>query len=156
MRGRRVATAGLLLAFLGAGTAFAESSIALTPWVSPAATAETPAATTPGAGGHVPEPYRPEEFPAWALDLRRGEVVFFGSLPFSLFFTFEAYDLGRFVASGFDPLQAPWPMRAGSEIGAGYTPAEKGWLIVSAITVSLGVSVADYLLGRPPRSRENR
>jgi hypothetical protein len=148
MRSRRALLAALIMASLGAYVAAAQ-----TPIVPPA---DTPAATTPGADEHVPEPYRPEEFPAWALDLRRAEVVFFGSLPFSLFFTFEAYDLGRFVASGFDPLQAPWPMRAGSEIGAGYTPAEKGWLIVSAITVSLGVSVADYLLGRPPRSRENR
>ena len=74
----------------------------------------------------MPEPYRPEEFPDWALDLRRAEIVFFGSLPFSLFFTFEAYDLGRFVASGFDPLLAPWPMRAGSEIGGGLHPGGKG------------------------------
>lgn len=108
------------------------------------------------AADRVPEPYRPEEFPAWALDLRRAEVVFFGSLPFSLFFTFEAYDLGRFAASGFDPLSAPWPFRAGSEIGAGYTPAEKGWLIAAAVTVSVGVSVVDLLLGRRSRGREDR
>ncbi len=154
MRSRRVAPTVLLLAFLGAGAAVAEPTISLAPAAS--TVAETPPATAPGADEHVPEPYRPEEFPGWALDLRRAEVIFFGSLPFSLFFTFEAYDLGRFVASGFDPLFAPWPMRAGSEIGAGYTPAEKGWLIASALTVSLGVSVADYLLGRRPRAREDR
>ena len=105
---------------------------------------------------HVPEPYAPEEFPAWALDLRRAEIVFFGSLPFTLFFTFEAYDLGQFIASGFDPLEAPWPLRAGSEIGAGYTPAEKGWLIASALTVSLGVAVADFLIVHRPAKREDR
>jgi hypothetical protein len=105
---------------------------------------------------HVPVPYTPEEFPAWARDLRRAEIVFFGSLPFSLFFSFEAYDLGRFVVSGFDPLQAPWPLRAGSEIGAGYTPAEKGWLIASALTVSLGASVADFLIRHRPAKREDR
>lgn len=140
MRSHRAVLAALLLAVSTAG-AFA---------------ADAPPATPPGADERVPEPYRPEEFPGWALDLRRAEVVFFGSLPFSLFFTFEAYDLGRFVATGFDPLYAPWPMRAGAEIGAGYTPAEKGWLIASAITVSLGVSVADYLLGRRARTREDR
>jgi hypothetical protein len=148
MRRRRAVFAALILACLGAAIAAAQ-----TPIVPPA---EAPAAAVPGAGEHVPEPYRPEEFPVWALDLRRAEVVFFGSLPFSLFFTFEAYDLGRFVASGLDPLFAPWPLRAGAEIGAGYTPAEKGWLIASAITVSLGVSVADFLLGRRQRAREDR
>jgi hypothetical protein len=105
---------------------------------------------------HVPAPYVPEEFPAWANDFRRAEIVFFGSLPFSLFFTFEAYDLGHFITSGFDPLEAPWPFRAGSEIGAGYTPAEKGWLIASALTVSLGVAVADFLIVHRPAKREDR
>jgi hypothetical protein len=145
---RRAVLAALLLVCLRAGAAAADTPIA--------PPAETPAAKAPGTDERVPEPYRPEEFPGWALDLRRAEVIFFGSLPFSLFFTFEAYDLGRFVVTGFDPLFMPWPLRAGSEIGAGYTPAEKGWLIASAITVSLGVSVADYLLGRRPRAREDR
>jgi hypothetical protein len=115
-----------------------------------------PAAPAAPATERVPEPYRPEEFPAWALDLRRAEIVFFGSLPFSLALTFETWDIGRFVASGFDPLRAPWPLRAGSVIGAGYTPAEKGWLIAAAVTVSAGVSVADFLLGRRARAREDR
>jgi hypothetical protein len=105
---------------------------------------------------HVPEPYAPEEFPAWTQDLRRAEIVFFGSLPFTLFFSFEVYDLGQFIASGFDSLEAPWPLRAGSEIGAGYTPAEKGWLIASALTVSLGVAVADFLIVHRPAKREDR
>ena len=105
---------------------------------------------------HVPAPYAPDEFPAWANDLRRAEIVFFGSLPFTLFFTFEAYDIGHYIASGFDPLETPWPFRAGSEIGAGYTPAEKGWLIASALAVSLGVAVADFLIVHRPANREDR
>lgn len=27
------------------------------------------------------EPYRESEFPKWSLDLRRSEIIFFGSLP---------------------------------------------------------------------------
>ena len=27
------------------------------------------------------EPYEDSEFPKWALDLRRGEILFFGALP---------------------------------------------------------------------------
>lgn len=105
---------------------------------------------------HVPVPYGPEEFPAWSQDLRRGEIIFFGSLPFSLFFTFEAYDIGKFAVSGFDTLLAPWPLRSGAEIWAGYSPSEKGWLIASALTVSLGVAVADYLIAHRPVKREDR
>jgi hypothetical protein len=110
---------------------------------------------------HVPEPYAPEEFPAWAHDLRRAEIIFFGSLPFSFFFTFEAYDVGRFVATGFsgdgfDLLLAPWPFRSGAEIWTGYSAAEKGWLVASALTLSLVVTVADYLIVHRPAKRENR
>ena len=105
---------------------------------------------------HVPVPYGPDEFPAWSQDLRRAEIVFFGSLPFSLFFTFEAYDVGKFAVNGFDPLLSPWPLRSGAEIWAGYSPSEKGWLIASALTVSLGVAVADYLIAHRPERREDR
>jgi hypothetical protein len=105
---------------------------------------------------HVPVPYAPEEFPAWSRDLRRGEIIFFGSLPFSLFFTFEAYDVGKFAVSGFDTLLSPWPLRSGAEIWASYSASEKGWLIASALTVSLGVSVADFLIRHRPAKREDR
>jgi hypothetical protein len=112
---------------------------------------------------HVPVPYAPEEFPAWARDLRRAEIVFFGSLPFSFFFTFEAYDTGKYLVMGLvqgfdhpDAPPAPWPFRAGSEIGATYDAAEKGWLIASALTVSLAVAVVDYLIVHRPAKREDR
>lgn len=122
------------------------------------------AVAAPGAPAeeeHVPAPYEPEEFPSWVHELRRAEIVFFGSLPFTLFFTFEAYDLGRYLASGFDAdgfdaLLAPWPFRSAAEIGAGYTPAEKGWLIASALAASLGVAAADWLIVHWPEWRENR
>jgi len=114
------------------------------------------AACPAAAEEHVPVPYAPDEFPAWSQDLRRAEIVFFGSLPFSLFFTFEAYDIGKFAVSGFDALLSPWPLRSGAEIWAGYSPSEKGWLIASALTVSLGVAVADYLIAHRPGRREDR
>jgi hypothetical protein len=130
MRGLRAAVAICLLAFAG-GWAAAEEE-------------------------HPPAPYTSEEFPAWSRDLRRGEIIFFGSLPFSFFFTFEAYDVGRYVASGFDPLASPWPLRAGADIWAGYSAAEKGWLVASALTLSLAVAVVDYLIVHRPAKRENR
>lgn len=119
------------------------------------------AAALPAEEQHVPTPYAPEEFPAWIQDLRRAEIVFFGSLPFTLFYTFEAYDIGRYLASGFDAdgfdaLLAPWPFRSAAQIGAAYTPAEKGWLIASALVASLGVAVTDFLIVHRPEKREDR
>jgi hypothetical protein len=114
---------------------------------------QQPATTVPE---HTPEPYRPEEFPQWLRDLRRGEIVFFGSLPFTFFFTFEVYDTARWLASGFDadgfdPMKAPWPVRSGADLQ--YSDAEKGWLLVSALTASLAVAVADHLIVRFSRER---
>ncbi len=48
------------------------------------------------------EPYAEDEFPKWAIDLRRGEILFFGSLPL----TFAATTLGTTFAKkdmGFLP-----------------------------------------------------
>ncbi len=33
------------------------------------------------------EPYKEDEFPKWAVDFRRGEILFFGSLPLTFAFT---------------------------------------------------------------------
>jgi hypothetical protein len=94
---------------------------------------------------NIPEPYVKEEFPKWMQDLWRGGVIFVGSIPFTFFFTFEGYDVYRYVSSGLDPLMVPWPLRPASEIV--YDDDEKFWLIVTALSASLLVSVADYILG---------
>lgn len=40
------------------------------------------------------EPYAEDEFPKWTVNLRRGEILFFGSLPL----TFAATTLGTSIA----------------------------------------------------------
>ena len=92
---------------------------------------------------HVPAPYKDEEFPAWLRDLRRAEVILVGSFPFTLFFTFEAYDTYRYVAGRGDP---PWPLRPGS--AQVYTDEEKKWVAVSAVSLSVLIAAADYIIGR--------
>ena len=59
----------------------------------------------------APEEYREEEFSRGLKALRRGEIIMLGSLPFSLFFTFEVFDLYRYAANDFDPAYSPWPFR---------------------------------------------
>lgn len=98
------------------------------------------------ADEHAPAPYREDEFPRWARDLRRAEVIFIGAVPFTMFFTFEAYDTYRYVASGLDPFYAPWPFRPGSS--QQYSSTEKTWLVVSSLSLSLLVAGADWVIGR--------
>lgn len=103
--------------------------------------------TQPGsqpAVNPLPEPYGPEEFPAWAYTVRRFEIISLGSFPIMLFYSRIALDLGRFVDNGFDSSYAPWPFR--NEFS--YKPDDdEQWLAVKiALGLSLGVGVLDYLL----------
>ena len=53
------------------------------------------------------EPYEDDEFPQWALDLRRSEIIFFGTIPFTFFATGLYFDIYRYTSSNFDPDTAP-------------------------------------------------
>ncbi len=98
------------------------------------------------ADERTPTPYGTDEFPPWVRSLRRAEIIFIGSVPFSMFFTFEAYDTYRFVASGLDPSYAPWPFRPGST--QQYSTNEKTWLVVSSLSASLLIAGVDWVIGR--------
>jgi hypothetical protein len=69
------------------------------------------------------QPYSDDEFPKWSLDLRRGEVIFFGSLPI-------AYAMTSLVSSKLINKDLTfWQTMA---ISAG---------------VSTAITVLDYILG---------
>jgi hypothetical protein len=52
-----------------------------------------------------------EEFPLWAKDLRRAEIVTFGSLPFTIFLTTFVVDCIRWGSNGWNTSYAPWPIK---------------------------------------------
>jgi len=106
------------------------------------------------AADRTPEEYRQDEFPAWMHDLRRGEIIMFGSLPFSLFLVTLGYDSIRYFLHSADDdalLYAPWPFRSANP--APYGTTETIGVGVGVLVCSLAVSVADYLIGR---ARERR
>jgi hypothetical protein len=63
-----------------------------------------------------PAPYQKDEFPPWALDLRRAEIVAFGVLPFTVFFTSFAVDSYRFADHSWDFRYAPWPLKSAGAV----------------------------------------
>jgi hypothetical protein len=119
-----------------------------------AAGAASPQETTPEKKAPVPEPYGEEEFSPFLKALRRGEIILFGSFPISLFLTFEVYDLGRYFANDRQLEYAPWPFRPPN--AAEYSPMEKVGVLVTAVSISLAVAVADYLIGRIRAKRAAR
>jgi hypothetical protein len=98
------------------------------------------------AQDHTPQPYSPDEFPAWMKNLWRAEVIFVGSFPFTLFATLEVFDTYRYVTNNFQASYAPWPF--GSGAATPYTAAQTGWLAVSAISLSVVIAGIDFLIGR--------
>ncbi len=102
----------------------------------------------------TPEEYEKEEFSPFLKALRRGEIILFGSLPISLFVTFEAYDLGRFFTHDRRLEYAPWPFRPPN--AEPYSKEETIGVLVTAVSISLALAVADYLVGRIVAKRAAR
>ncbi len=136
---------GLLLA---AAAAFPQEST--TPAQTPPA--QTPPAQSPST--KTPAEYDKEEFSPALKALRRGEIILFGSFPISLFITFEAYDLGRFFINDRRLEYAPWPFRPPN--AAQYSTEETIGILATAVSISLVLAIADYLVGRIVAKRAAR
>ncbi len=93
-----------------------------------------------------------EEFPLWAKDLRRAEIITFGSLPFTLFFSTIAMDTYLWGTHNWDTRYAPWPIR-----GAGAVEMSMDQRILTlsiALGTSVLIAVADHIIIRVKRSNE--
>ncbi|MFP4431291.1 MAG: hypothetical protein ACLFPV_08585 [Spirochaetaceae bacterium] len=104
----------------------------------------------------TPEPYSPEEFPGWARDLRRGEIIALGVFPVSLILTQLTYDLVRFgvksaQAGEFEREAAPWFFAPPGV--QRFSQEEKETILITSAVVSVVFALADYALGR--RERRN-
>ncbi|AEJ19727.1 hypothetical protein [Gracilinema caldarium] len=93
---------------------------------------------------NVPVPYQREEFPTWLLDLRRADIVAFGSLPFMMFFTTFAVDSYRYYMNDWDRRYAPWPLKASGAIEMDENQRIASFSV--AVGLSVVVAVVDYLI----------
>lgn len=124
----------------------------------------------------LPEPYKAAEFPAWAKDLRRFEIISVGVLPFAVFYSTLAFDFCRYLGGksigfsfdalgsgnpfvvsdvlAFDLAYAPWPVKSASSYVA--SSDEKTLVLISALTLSLAVGIADYFIVKAQDRAERR
>ncbi len=121
-------------------SSFAQVSGSSAAGTKPAGTASNVA----GASAKSPVAYSKDEFPSWALDLRRAEIVAFGALPFTVFFTQIGIDTQRFASNGWDQRYAPWPLKP----AGAYPLPEEDRLAVFAtgIGLAIGVALADFII----------
>jgi hypothetical protein len=94
------------------------------------------------------------EFPLWVRDLRRAEIVAFGSFPFSIFFATFVMDTIRYANHGADASYAPWPFKLSGAIDM--NRSERSRTILAAAITSLAISLADYIIVRYKRNKADR
>jgi hypothetical protein len=91
------------------------------------------------------------EFPQWAKDLRRGEIVAFGSFPFAFFFATISMDLYRSANHGWDRRYAPWPVKPAGSIDM--TKDEQILTLSLAAGGAVLIALTDYAIVRYKRSK---
>lgn len=94
-------------------------------------------------GTPTPEPYGPDEFSGWRSDLRRAEIISFGSLPFVTFTSSIYYEVYRWVAHDREDAYLPW-IFANSGNAVPLTEREQKNILYASIGISLGVAVIDF------------
>ncbi|MDR0582733.1 MAG: hypothetical protein LBG57_00055 [Treponema sp.] len=99
-------------------------------------------------------------FPQWAKDLRRWEIVAFGSFPFTMFATTFAMDTRRwFDQNGMDWSEsgrryAPWPLKTAGAIDMTNKEHETTLLIAAGVSVALAFT--DLIIVQIKRHKERR
>jgi hypothetical protein len=85
-------------------------------------------------------------FPLWVKDLRRAEIVAFGSFPFTMFVSTFAMDTWRFFEYGHgqDNRYAPWPFKSAGAVDMSVDEHKK--VLFAALMGSLAVSLADQII----------
>jgi hypothetical protein len=99
------------------------------------------------------EPQKPE-FPQWARDLRRAEIVAFGSFPFMMFFSIFGVDTYRAANHDWDSRYLPWPAKGP---GAVEMDTDEHMLTLGiAVTGALTAALVDHIILRVKRSMSER
>jgi len=113
----------------------------------------TPSPTpAPGTEFANAKPYSDDEFPDWALKLRRFEIIAVGAFPIAYLFAGLGYDYVYYFSNGMPSSNAPWPAGTGTSSWTTtnnyYQLQRKNWTNIGvAAGISLLLATADYLLG---------
>ena len=110
--------------------------------------AQTSTSSNPAAGFDM------TGFPLWVKDLRRGEIVAFGSFPFTFFFTSLVMDTYRSATHNWDMRYAPWPVKAAGAVDM--TSNEQMLTIGIAAGSAVVIAVVDHFIMRSKRNRQQQ
>lgn len=92
------------------------------------------------------ESYDNVNFPPFLLDMRRSEIVTFGSYPFTMMTVSAGYSLFKYFSNGMDSKYTPNPFMKASS--ANLTDAETKGIILGAAGLSIGIGIIDFFLNQ--------
>jgi hypothetical protein len=92
--------------------------------------------------------------PLWLHDLRRAEIVAFGSLPLTIFFSSFFVDLSRSAAHDWDSRYAPWPFKGAGAVDM--DDKEMAMMFTAAVSGSLAIALVDHIIVRVKRARSRK
>ena len=98
--------------------------------------------------------------PQWVKDLRRWEIVTFGSIPFTMFTATFAMDMYRWSqANGLDfsdagRRYAPWPLKSAGAIAMESKEMENTIIIAAGLSIAIGVT--DFVIVQIKRNRARK
>jgi hypothetical protein len=99
-------------------------------------------------------------FPQWSKDLRRWEIIAFGTFPFALFVTTFAADMYRWgTEANFDfsdqgRRYAPWPFKSAG--AADMTNREHEIVFIASASLSAVLAFVDMIIVLAKRNRDRR
>jgi hypothetical protein len=98
--------------------------------------------------------YDPAEFPLWARDVRRFDVITFGAFPFAFFTTTLIMDSVRYFQHDQNLKYAPWPLKPVGAIEM--TTDEKFKVVGISAALAAGVALTDFIVIRIKRSKQKK
>ncbi|MDR1900543.1 MAG: hypothetical protein LBQ55_11075 [Treponema sp.] len=96
------------------------------------------------------------DFPLWIRDLRRAEIVAFGSFPFTMFTATFVMDTYRWAANGGGVSEdarkyAPWPFKSAGAIEM--SEDEHLMVMAAAASASAAIALLDHLIVQAKRHK---
>lgn len=89
----------------------------------------------------TPEPYEKDEFPSWAYDIRRTEIITFGSLPFVTIGVTLIYGTTLYLQG--DLKSFPNPLDKSSD---SFTSEQQFKIFMTSLGVSCALGATDYII----------
>ncbi len=97
-----------------------------------------------GTGEEEYEPYSGDEFNPVLKDIRRAEIIAFGSFPFVVFFSTVYYDVYRYFSHNMQDAYLPWPFKDAST-AVSVSENEQKMLLFTSMGISVGIALFDFV-----------